>query len=263
MIRVRLGGKKERALLRPLTEKEIRQKLYGGYQEEFPSRVGTETEVLEPPKKARSFIIPPIRKSSVSFPWRKVAAEVASKIVTLSGKTFQFLLRFSQLSVKQVGTGWGLSVLIAVFLFASVYALNEYRAKAMKTARVSTGLTSTGQRGFRRSLLSKREPRVSMETAPLEAPPTKEIPPITSLKKPFVIQVCIYNREEDAKNLAEQIAQSQFPAFLQPFHRSNAKTLYPVFIGRFETFSEAQSELEQFRKKPIARDFSDSFVRTL
>ena len=102
-----------------------------------------------------------------------------------------------------------------------------------------------------------------MPTAAEPAPPPPVAKPTPPSSKSYVIQVCTYTSPMDAEQLAEKMREADLPAFVEPMGRASGKTFYPVFLGRFETFQEAQARLKEFRGKPASKDFQDSFIRTL
>lgn len=234
--------KRSESSLRPLTEKEIQEKLYGAYREEEESGVkeGMKSVLAPPPRRKE--------KIYFSFPRRKV--------LSILSKGLKGLLKFSRNLLSKWAKGWGLSLLGVALLFLGIHVLNQYRAQAMKAPR-SVAI---------RAVSPPRAPRVS----PLEAPTKEEIPPpekkpapLPPSPKPYVIQVCTYANQTDAEGLAAKMKAAELPAFVEPMGRAGGKTFYPVFLGRFETFQEAQARLKEFRGKPVSRDFQDSFIRTL
>lgn len=252
MMKVRLGRSKEGVSLRPLTEKEIQQRLYGKYaqgESGLKERM-EEAEFLNPSRKEKTFIldpevkIPSVSLSKVwsSIPWREVSS--------LLLKGFQALGAFLGTFFQKAATGWGVSILVVVSLFLAIHALNSYRATAMKISRPVPRVEAL--------------PEVAAPfPVPAVKPPVPNNVPPTPVEKPYVVQVCSYDRPSDAERLVEEMVGANLPAFAQPLRRTSGKVFYPVFLGRFETPQEAQSALREFLKKPIAKDFSDSFVRSL
>lgn len=272
MIKTRLARRKEEDSLRPLTEKEIQQKLYGSYSQN-PSVLSEEgeKEFVASPRKNKNFFSRPSKKVSLSlpklsirFPWRE--------ILSIFLKGVQAIFNFSRTLGAKVATGWGISVLVVAALFLGIHALNVYRASAMKNPAKPRAYAESPQKKIPRGFppLTASEVSLPAVTGSALKPPTpapeppivKETPPVAS-DKPYVIQVCTYARKEDAQVLAGQMNAAHLSAFVQPLQRPNGKTFYPVFLGRFETFREAQAKLKEFREKPIGRDFPDCFVRAL
>ncbi len=280
-------GKRNEDSLRPLTEKEIQQKLYGSFYQN-PSVLSEESEresttsfrkekkVFTRPSKRPSFSLP---KFSIRFPWRGIFSLIA--------KLFRFIFGLLKATFSKVATGWGISILVVGLLFAGIYALNIYRADVMKRpAKPSARKIVPRKRVYHEptplavsetsassvsdeSVLKPPTPAVTaspvsavVPTPAPAAPVVKAEPPVVT-KKPYVIQVCTYARKDDADTLVGQMNAANLPAFVQPLERANGKTFYPVFIGRFGTFREAQAKLKEFREKSISRDFPDSFIRAL
>ncbi len=294
MIKVRFGKRKRDEMLRPLSEKEIQEKLYGAFHVEEDSRDegnsrGFQALLEERPVKVAerpsgAIIAPPKReKASFRSFWSKLSP-ILSKIFKFVWNVLKAFLtalwNFGKVLFKKLTTRWGASILAVTLLFVAIQSLNAYRAGAMKAApktsfgiaaprkTVSTPALSSGTSSSKQTSLNSQETvlrPVSESTGPEvgSAVGRNEPPTIPSFLKPYVIQICSYAREEDADRLTRQMTDSRWPAFYQQVDRASGKAFYLVFLGRFETFREAQSKLDEFRKDPIAKDFADSFVRSL
>ncbi|GEM_PF-2409320 len=286
-----LFGKKKEETLRPLTEKEIQRKLYGEFhgRESFKTAVEPEPveeiEVEEPQAPASVPIaVPSSAPRKKASPPAVSGDKILSFFKSLLIGFLNFwkgllmgLLNFLKTVLVKAGTGWGVGILIVVSLFLAIHALNSYRTREMGASR---SLISS-LRGPEPDRISPRSatPPSSEPEAPVKASLPKDIfetqapPPAqpkqaatakkTSGESRYVVQVAIYLKEEDAQKVAGRIATAHFPTFVEPLRRTNGKTLYPVFLGRYPTLREAQTQLREFRKKPIAKDFPDSFVRSL
>ena len=268
-MKVRLGKRRERESLRPLTEKEIQKKLYGGYIEAPLPPESSEPLRVEPsaPKKGKTRPTLPIKikKIRISIPWGKIASAFAV--------AFKATFSATRILVSRIATGWGLGILVAAVLFVGIHSLNNYRTAAMKAAKPRR--PEMIQRVFKRKVRApetKQPPtREEKVSSPVPSPAAAEnvvkeppvAPPSPETGKLYVIQVCTYANENDANKLVNQMKQAGLPAFAHSLARTNGKTFYLVFLGRFETFREAQVKLKAFRSEPLARDFPDSFVREL
>ena len=272
VMRLRIGRKKNEGSLRPLTEKEIQKKLYGAFQEENEGSLKDEIESIlaEPPRrKEKKVVFGPPKKISFSFPsfpWKKV--------FSILWKGLGALLKFSRSLLAKTATGWGLGLLIVALLFLAIHVLNVYRAKAMKAPRPAAVRSEPlPRRRPSHPVVERREvPSEASEEAPVKketpivaepAPPPPVRPAPPSSDKPYVIQVCTYASQMDAERLTEKMKAAGLPAFSKSMGRANGKIFYPVFLGRFETFPEAQARLKEFRQKQVSKDFQDSFIRTL
>lgn len=263
MIKIRLGRKRDEGSLRPLTEKEIQKRLYGAYAEIVETQEKPNAEWSESPRIEKDLTFPPPKKEhTFSFPWKKT--------FSFFQKTFSWLLNFLKILLRKGATGWGIGIVAVLFLFAGIHTLNAYRAAAMKAPRPPAPAVARVKPVPRETSLKKPEVETptakpvlqELETVPPPVKPLKkETPPPP--QKPYVIQVCTYVNETDAQRLADQLNQAHIPSFHQSLRRTNGKTFYSVFVGRFGTFSEAQAKLKEFREKPVAKDFPDSFVRAL
>lgn len=106
---------------------------------------------------------------------------------------------------------------------------------------------------------SPLKPTHSAPTAQ-EARPLKQ--PAAS-PKPFSIQIATYAREEDAQALAERLKGEGLASFVRSFRRTNGKTFYSAYAGRYASFREAQAKLKELKSLPASKEFPDSFIRTL
>lgn len=260
-----LARKKEKDSLRPLSEKEIQEKLYGDFHEGTPPMT-EETKVdlgLQSGRKKESFSVRPEKSPLPRINWLELKDTVL-KFLTPAAIGLKSV-------VAKLISGWGIGILGVIFLFLAVYGLNEYRAKAMKVSKVASPSAHKEAASLSRpsSEESQLEPTAHSHVAAptVEEQVTKEpapLPPAPPSTKPYVIQVCIYVREQDAEKLVGEMVQMGFAeAFSEPIRRASTKSFYPVFLGRYSTFQTAQEELARFRKKPAAKTFQDSFVRTL
>lgn len=250
-MKIHLGKKRGEDQLRPLTEQEIQERLYGRYLGAGEVKEKLDIEFLPPGGKERPFFFGSGRRPPLSFPWREwlLSGQRRGEAVWNGLKSL----------LDRTGRGVGMGLLVLGTLFVAVHTLNTYRGKAIQEQK-------TRPRGESpESPLKRPEVVPSLVAKTVIAPPP---PPVENTVAPgpergYAVQICTYAREEDAGRLVRAIQEAQFPAFVQPMERTNGKTFYPVFIGRFQTYQEAQKQLQEFRSKPISNDFPDSFVRTI
>ena len=287
-------GRKEKKSLRPLTEKEIQQKLYGGYLEDSQSVIEKESEIewVAPPKikivKEKATRTPPAlpkKKIAISIPWKKIGRQslfIVQRTLVLLSVFFKALWSAARFLGSKFNNGWTLGILAVFVLFLAVHGLNSYRTTAMKTAKPK-GMAASEKFRRKRVLFPKATKALqpASENQPVRhetvIPSVVPVPPVMNMVKeppssplsaaetaqPYVIQVCTYANQTDANKLVDRMKELHLPAFVQPLVRSNGKAYYLVFLGRFETFQEAQIKLKQFRSQPIAQSFQDSFVPEL
>ena len=301
MIKAALGIKKKNEVLRPLSEKEIQQKLYGSYSHSSTSLKEEEVEIpigaprreapkaLKPkvklprelPKISAPRIILP--KVSWRFPWRKIFSGLWVVLKAL----FDFFL----VGVRRLSGGWGMGIAAIVMLFFGIHALNVYRVNAMKHFKPRLHLAESSQKAAPRLVrppvvTQQRLTSTSREKMPVFQIPVAEMPlkpatppensatlaptiqpatalPEVAVNKPYAIQIATYARAEDASNLESRLKADGLPAFMAPVRRPHGKSFYLVYLGRFESFQEAQAKLKEFRGRDVAKEFPDSFVRTI
>lgn len=289
---VPLSGKRKDDGLRPLSEKEIQEKLYGEFHKVIAAgEDDLAVEVTEKPAFAFSGpggkpaqppkISPPrpvlqrrsLPRVKISLPWR----QVYSVFLTAFGALGNLL----KAVLGKLGTGWGVGTVIVVAIFVAVHLLNAYRTTAMKTAKPRP--TRAVSRALPKALPLVSPPLdeesvvrpVTLNETPLRpAGPAPAAFPVTPApearparagfpSKLFTLQVATYARSEDAVNLAQKLEQEGWEAFSLPSPRSNGKVFHPVYVGRFANFQEAQAKLKEFKARPVSREFPDSFIRSL
>ena len=159
-------------------------------------------------------------------------------------------------------------VVLSVFL--GIHFLNLNREKAMKNSRradISTPVAATEKMLGTATSMGDTSKNSASPLSPVFV--DKKLPPssqTTEIKKPegrFVIQVCTYANEDDAKQLMARIQREEYPAFVKIMRHSSGKVYHLVFVGRFKDAGEAKRTLANFQKRDIGRPFNDAFVRTL
>lgn len=302
LTKVRIGNKKEKISLKPLSEKEIQRKLYGSILSSTSVEEAPEPRWMEPPKfkevrevkevkdtkefkekekkpvTERPWITLPETKINISIPWKKIGAACSAIFKTAFGLGKVF---FSRLA-----TAWGMGALIVAVLFISVHSLNTFRTKAMKAPKQDDSMVLVRKAARQKAAQVKQETKVPESTLPpspvVKERASKEVPlpaavvvpglpgleqpaavPPVSTQDAYVIQVCTYASQTDAEKLIEGLKGEQLSAFFQSSTRSSGKTFYLVFLGRFKDLRESQARLKEFRSKSISKSFSDSFIRTL
>ena len=165
---------------------------------------------------------------------------------------------------------WMTGTFTVVAIFAGIHLLNLNREAAMKAPRKNLPLEME-------TLPAAAIPAAHETHTPLvPAPVTKKIPaavvsapqpvppPVVIAKEtPYAIQIATFVGTNDAERLSENLKKEGLKSFVKPLRRSGEKTYYCVFIGGFSDYSEAEKNLAEFKKKPVAKPFQDSFIRTL
>ncbi len=174
--------------------------------------------------------------------------------------------------------------LFLTLMFLGIHFLNERREIAMKTPRPvqlsnsakAVGLPHTKKPIKKHSALAEKEspltpvekvlePSSVVVSSTLNSVTTPVAETIQQDAKlfPYVIQIATFATEADAQRLVERLEQEKLRGFMKDLQRATGKVYYSVFIGRYQNYQEAQSSLEEFRKKDISKSFEDAFLRTL
>lgn len=267
MIKVRLGNKRGADCLRPLTEKEIQQKLYGDYQEEPVLKEKINAEFLDPLRKDPSVRPEPKLKNNpgASLPWKTIGLS----LVTLALGIWGVLKKIAHRKTM----GWVVLGVVAVSLFLAVNTLNLYRTQAMKNPKPPSQVLQPLEKSPLRRVASRREevPVLAPQAGAIPAPEAKAPEIITGpasgtsvpAEKAFVVQVATYARQTDSERVVKQMIEAGLPSFGKPLRRTGGKVFQLVFLGPFKTFGDAQAQLKKFRALPVSQNFPDSFVRSL
>lgn len=180
---------------------------------------------------------------------------------------------FRKPKVQRAGY-WAAGFGCLFLLCAGIHYLNVQREVAMKIGKkaVPTAATVQTAKPEKKSAeetdavsdesgdaQSAAKPREDGKKTPRSLTPKAE----ENVNYPYVIQVCTYVNQADALKLKEGLDREKIPVFVKDLTRGGGRTYYSVFIGRFETYREAEKKLDEFRNRNISQPFSDAFVRTL
>ncbi len=273
--------KRKEENLKPLTEKEIQEKLYGhfytgtlGDDETSPDSAERQVEVGElfkPPVEIKEQVqsAPDHQPSNP-----RIKPEFLGPIAKpRNGELFRFGSNFQKISwwfkISSMKKPRWIEKLeripisrIAVTFFALVLILVVVRALAQVVFNVSPNF----MRGIKIKMRSLEKAVVVPETkVPEKTAVAKEViqvtlPPAVP-KRFYTIQMIIYEDFAPAQRLIDRLKSRNLDAFAKAIKNSRGKERYQVFLGHFLTYAEAQSKLAQYRKSNLLADFPDSFVR--
>lgn len=199
----------------------------------------------------------PVAEKRVEFQWdwaRKIfqiVAEFAIAGILALGRLGK------KISNRKVMT-WVAAVGFLTFVFWGIHSLNSKREKFM-TSPV-------------KKVEKKKEAPAQTPDVPSQALVNTISTPASSISAPkeiaskgnYVIQVATYASLDDANKLVEQFTQQNFRSFIKSFQRNAAGRIYhSVYMGRFAEYSQAETQLEKFRKSKISEPFQDAFIRSL
>ena len=93
----------------------------------------------------------------------------------------------------------------------------------------------------------------------------KKIPlkPTKQLAAKYAVQICVYERESEAKQLVSNLKAKKYPAYFTTRVSSKGKTYYNICVGKFPTQKAASSFLDKIKGKKEFEEFNDSFVKRL
>lgn len=81
------------------------------------------------------------------------------------------------------------------------------------------------------------------------------------LALPYTIQVCVYEKKDEAESLVSDLEKKGYPAWLVSRTSPKGKIYHNIYIGRFATKKEASNFLDSVKDKEIFKEFKDSFVK--
>ncbi len=109
-------------------------------------------------------------------------------------------------------------------------------------------------------LISRKKTPTSLDSTQLISPgkiETKFPGNNVSHESFYTVQVCLYEKEKDARQLAEELKRKNWDAYVY-LYESKSKTKYRVYVGRFSSEKSALKALKSLKKL-----FKDSFVRVI
>lgn len=259
-----LSKKSNSETLKALNEREIQERLYGKYHADFPKATNsngpTNTATLFKPEiKSR------LEPQFSSQPSSKNPA-VSFNFFTLAVKWLKnFPWKFSGLVVGSLA---GVIFVLQIFsTWVETLERKSVQAPTQKSVSMSieaeppavkANLASVSDQNLRVGpLLTKTVQPV------VEAKPTAPKVPDLPKKKYYVVQVCTYFQESDARELTQKLQNLNFSAFYHRMISGQGTPHYLVFLGKEETYSQARAQLENFKKTPEFKNFQDSFVRSV
>ena len=230
-----------------LDEKQIQEKLYGQY------RKGT----LPPAEKSNPVELLPHLESSI----KKERVSFFKWVKPLLVQTVQLIARVWKMIPWRAISILAGALIISAILFQTILLLVTKVKAVSFAAKHQAALSAPLPQTTPAPPLVKQSPNVSPATAGPSGPIASENQ--LAKQKAYAVQVCTYEREEDARQLVGRLARLNF----SPFYRRTASTLdkarYEVFLGREKTYANAKALLNQFRRTEPFRNFSDAFIRSI
>lgn len=105
---------------------------------------------------------------------------------------------------------------------------------------------------------------VAVSENSLSEPVKPNVPAAGEAKRQsFTIQVCTYRTEADAQKLTDRLKAMDLSARYEiaGSQSGESRRFYIVMIGKENTYEEAQTKLDAFKKLPVAVEFSDAYIR--
>jgi cell division septation protein DedD len=170
--------------------------------------------------------------------------------------------------IKQ-GLYWTSIAGLLAFIFFGIHALNANREMAMKSPAKQVRPSARHAAVVPKTEEPKPVPAVQTVAAPQEVReeqvPVRETaaPAAPETRAGFGVQVATYVNEDDAQSALGRFQKAGFEAFVKSAKRSEGKRFYSVYLGPFESYRQAQTELAKFKKHEVSKPFQDAFVRSI
>jgi len=253
-----------------LGEKEIQERLYGNYHR--PERAKS-VATTERPRESFNNSSQSVTQAPVPVAEPKVpfGERVRSAWTKFEPGLESFLKSFPWKFAAMVIGG-----LVAVILFfqgvtyvfeGASHWLEERRESSEARLAEKEAIAERADKEAARAAEERdaiEEARVSSagDASMSELPPVGT--PTTVSAKSYGVQVCTYQRENDARRLVAQLKNSNFDAF---YRESRSRALgipfFEVFLGRANSYQIAKDHLATFKQSNLHTDFQDSFIRSL
>ena len=233
-----------------LDEKQIQEKLYGQY------RKGTLSSV----NKASSVQLTPQFETS--------SADRVTSPLTFFKRFWQgsvaLSIRISKIIPWQVVSIVAGSLIASAILFQAIlFVIDKARTIEWKKGKQqivsspvgSNRFAAVGQPAAGKVQLASKPEKITIVPAATQTSAAKQ--------KKFAVQVCTYEREDDAAQLVKQLSNLNFSPFYQKSVGKQDRTLYVVFLGSSPTYEEAKLQLDAFKRMPVSQQFQDAFIRSV
>jgi cell division septation protein DedD len=178
------------------------------------------------------------------------------------------VIDLTQPRVKQ-GLYWISIAGLLAFIFFGIHALNANREVAMKSPAKQVRAPVRHAAVVPKTEEPKAVPAVQTVVVPQEVreepAPVRETAPAAApeTRTGFGVQVATYVNEDDAQSALGRFQKAGFEAFVKSTRRSEGKRFYSVYLGPFESYRKAQTELAKFKKNEVSKPFQDAFVRSI
>ena len=229
-----------------LDEKQIQERLYGQY------RKGT----LPLTEKADSVELLPRLESSIKkervapFRWVKPLLTQGAQLIARVWKMIPW---------RAVSILAGSLIASAILFQTLLLLITKVKTVSLATKRQVMSPAALPQTPVPPSV--KQSSNVSATTAGGSRVPIAAQNQLVKQRE-YAVQVCTYEREEDARQLVNQLTRLNFSPFYRRTTSVLDKTRYEVFLGREKTYANAKALLDQFRKTKPFQNFSDAFIRS-
>lgn len=273
--------KKREESLRPLTEREIQEKLYGHFTAK-PSRDETHAAMAEEESGVSQLFTPPsAQQHPKEVPSSQSVSVGLGKPASFSkplGQRWEEQFSgdgFPKLSVPKIlrmkKPRWIEKMesiplsRVAVSFFALVLIIVSLRALAQAVFNISPGIK------IKAFPVRNVEKPVSLSTAAEQKPVNLSVSEVATIsktsapvipKKFYTIQLITYDGAVPTQNLVERLREKNLDAFSKSAKTSRGKERYQVFLGRFTAYDQAQAQLARYRSLNLLAEFPDSFVRS-
>ena len=293
-----LGKKRKEDALKPLSEKEIQERLYGRYRSVRPESDGSHAE-----EQGIADLFSPPKESSVSNPRENFRERPLEKtagrrreapahrglvfkpgfetwkpyIFQAAAKTRQFffvigigvvkLAEFLAAQWPRIRPGRWRAVweriplsLVAVSFFSAVLMVVVFRTAVRWFSAIPAREIIAKVDSLLPSPQATPKPSPEAVAVGARSPVRAGTSGTTVPRKFFTVQLVVYNNAVPAQQLVARLKAMNLDAFFKE-RVSNGRTFYEVFAGRFKSGEEAERARDRYRTMESLSPFGDSFVR--
>lgn len=228
--------------LQSLNEEEIQKKLYGTFHKNTAS-----------PSSSVTFN----RPQNVPFTRPKRIEKPAFNVLVLDLK-----IRIGKLIKMIQSFPWKFFILVTGCVLLFIYAF-QFLSGAIQ--HVSKTREAKQQAKLMASQSTGQSTTTLVPSQGVLSPPNQHEKLADPVKKSYyAVQICTYQKENDAKALANELKNSNFSAFYQRMQGGQNKTpYYVVFLGKNESYAGANEKLKEFRSSDQYQKFPDAFIRSI
>ena len=257
----------EREELKPLNEKDIQERLYGQYRKGIVRTPDT-TRQNESKNEGRSEFSSSskyeVTSGQLTNPWESLTLSIqgAAKRIPWRFAGVVLIVLIASLVVGRGTANW----------IEHMRETKRLREETVRAESLPVELKpNVSQKRLRSTTegsgpLTSVEPESKVTASLFNQKQSAQVAISNEMKqRVYAIQICTYQREEDASHLVSELEALKFDAFHRKIQSTSSRpnSYFVVFLGKRDTFGAAHALLKEFKKTTLFNHFSDAFIRSL